>query len=76
MGEQPTYVVYRSGDGSKRYMPRETFEKFAAQVVTLFNDVTIIDEIPTDAVFWTEPLRNLPGRVTAEQIAGGRKNST
>ena len=76
MSGKPTYVVYSSGDGSKRYMPRETFEEFAAVVLTLFNDVTIIDEIPADAVFWTEPLRNLPGRITAEQIAVGRKNST
>lgn len=76
MNKRPTYVVYRSGDGSKRYMPHETFEEFAAYVLTLFNDVAVIDEIPPDAVFWTEPLRNLPGRVTAEQIAVGRKNST
>jgi hypothetical protein len=76
MNKRPTYVVYRSGDGSKRYMPHETFEEFATVVLTLFNDVTIIDEIPADAVFWTEPLRNLPGRMTAEQIAGGSTNST
>jgi hypothetical protein len=57
-------------------MPRETFDEFAADVLTLFNDVTLIDEIPADAVFWTDPLRNLPSRVTAEQIAVGRKNST
>lgn len=76
MSEKPTYVVYGSCDGSKRYMPRETFEEFAAVILTLFNDVTIIDEIPADAVFWTETLRNLPGRLTAEQIGVGRKNST
>jgi hypothetical protein len=57
-------------------MPRETFEEFAADVLTLFNDVTIIDEIPAKALFWTESLRNLPGRLTAEQIVVGRKNST
>jgi len=57
-------------------MPRETFEEFAADLLILFNDVTIIDEIPADAVFWTESLRNLPGRMTAEQIAVGRKNLT
>ncbi len=76
MSGKPTYVVYRSGDGSRRYMPRETFEEFAADLLILFNDVTIIDEIPADAVFWTESLRNLPGRMTAEQIAVGRKNLT
>ena len=57
-------------------MPRETFEKFAAHVLALFQDVTIIDEIPDDATFWSEHLPNLPGRVTADQIAVGRKNST
>ena len=57
-------------------MPRETFEEFAAVMLTLFNDVTIIDEIPADAVFWSERLRNLPNRITAEQIAVGRKNTT
>ena len=76
MSEKHAYVVYRLCDGSQRYMPRETFEEFAAVVLTLFDDVTIIDEIPADAMFWTESLRNLPGRLTAEQIAVGRKNST
>lgn len=57
-------------------MPRETFEEFATYVLTLFNDVSIIDEIPADAVFWSEHLRNLPGRVAAEQVAVGRKKST
>jgi hypothetical protein len=57
-------------------MPREIFDEFVADVLTIFNDVTIIDEIPADAMFWTERLRNLPDRVTADQIAIGRKDST
>jgi hypothetical protein len=71
----PMYAIFQTHRATA-YMPEEIYREYA-DLTKSFGRVTLTTDLPSHAVCWTElELTNLPDRVTAEEIATGRKSQT